>query len=127
MRDRLKIILVTLLLLLCVILVFAYTKGLVGKVVQWDTQQSSADDFSKGFPELSPSDLPQEGPLNTKGAIPEACNNAKEERDNICGKFIAEYPSGCHWWHFSFISSCNKRYETCKKLQQNALEECKIA
>lgn len=127
MRSEFKIAFAVVFFVLCVVFVFAYTSGFLGKVIQWNTQQSGEDYFSRGLPELSPDTLPENRTLDTSNAIPEACNNAREQRDDICGKFIAEYPSGCHWWHFKFISSCNERYDLCKKLQQDVLRECKIA
>jgi hypothetical protein len=127
MRTQTKVILAVLFLILCLLFVVVYTRGFLGKVIEWNTQQSQSEDFSRGLPELSPDELPQQGPLNTRNAIPEACNRVKADRDDVCGKFLAEYPSGCHWWHFSFISSCQERFNLCKKLQEDTLRECKIA
>lgn len=127
MRTWVKIVLAVLFFILCVVFVFVYTRGFNGRAIHWDTQELQDKDFSQGLPDLSPSTLPEDGPLNTRDAVPEACNAAQDERDRACDNFTGAYPTGCHWWHFRFISSCWDQFALCQERQKKMLTECQIA
>jgi hypothetical protein len=111
-----------LLLSLGVVVVKLYPST-TGRLIFW--QNSDDNHFADPVnpePRLSP--LPADNPLINAPSVTVNCQSAKDDRDIQCKAFFKEYPKGCKWYHFSFISSCNEMSKSCIVSQNKASEEC---